>query len=228
MVFGYHIIISTYGFWLPNDPRGSWSLEVRSENLRVFGEATKVETHRSVARRPHDRRKRLAAKEAMNRPPVVFTGVQARAVAQGFGICGAKTVATIWACAVMPDHAHLVIARHKHDVEVFGNLLKGEATKKLVAEGVHPFQEQRLGHGKKHRVPPCFGRRWWAVYLNSEEDIQRTIRYVEDNPLKAGFAAQKWKFVTPYPERYEEPPSEIPPANAPNDAPENAPNDSPS
>ena len=25
MVRWYHLIISAYGFWLPNDPRGSWS-----------------------------------------------------------------------------------------------------------------------------------------------------------------------------------------------------------
>lgn len=28
MVIGYHVIFSTYGFWLPNDPRGSWSCGV--------------------------------------------------------------------------------------------------------------------------------------------------------------------------------------------------------
>src|SRR4051812_39201122 len=25
MIVGYHVIFSAYGFWLPNDPRGSWS-----------------------------------------------------------------------------------------------------------------------------------------------------------------------------------------------------------
>jgi len=25
MVRGYHVIFGMYGFWLPNDPRGSWS-----------------------------------------------------------------------------------------------------------------------------------------------------------------------------------------------------------
>src|SRR6476620_1536289 len=112
MVLGYHLIVSAYWFWLPNDPRGSWSEIVRSEKLLVFGEATKVDTHRSVARKPHDRQNRLAAKQALDRPPVIFTGIQARAIARGFGVCIEKTKATVWACAVMPDHAHLVVARH--------------------------------------------------------------------------------------------------------------------
>ncbi len=195
MILGHHLIISAYGFWLPNDPRGSWSDEVRSEKLLMFGEATKVDTHRSVARRPHDRSKRLAAKRALDRPPVTFTGIQARAVARGFGVCAKKCDATIWACAVMPDHAHLVVASHDNPVEVLGNLFKGEATKQLVREGVHPFQGQK---GEKNRVPTCFARKWWAVFLDSEEDIVRTIRYVENNPVKAGLKPQRWSCVTPY------------------------------
>src|SRR5581483_803649 len=122
MVLGYHLIISAYGFWLPTDPRGSWSWIVRDPKLRVFGEATKVDTHRSVARRPHDRARRLAAKKALDRPAVVFNGVQARAVANGFGNYVEKSGVTVWACAVMPDHAHVVVARHRYDVEVIGNL----------------------------------------------------------------------------------------------------------
>ena len=25
MIHGYHVILTMYGYWLPNDPRGSWS-----------------------------------------------------------------------------------------------------------------------------------------------------------------------------------------------------------
>lgn len=203
MVLGYHLIISAYGFWLPNDPRGSWSEIVRNPKLREFGEATKVTTHRSVARKPHDRRLRLAAKAALSYPAVTFNGVQARAIARGFGRYVEKSGVTVWACATMPDHMHLVIARHRYDVEIIGNLIKGEATKRLLAEGLHPFQDKKTEDG----VPPCFGRKWWAVFLDTEEDIVRSIRYVEDNPLKAGQRSQvgMWPFVVPYPERYEKP-----------------------
>ena len=61
MVIGYHINIGAYGFWLPNDPRGSWSETVWAPHLRRFGPATKVETRRSVASRKHDYQKRVAA-----------------------------------------------------------------------------------------------------------------------------------------------------------------------
>jgi len=95
----------------------------------------------------------------------------------------------------MPDHAHLVVASHEHYVEVLGNLFKGEATKQLVREGVHPFQGQK---GEKNRVPTCFARKWWVVFLDSVEDVLRTIRYVEHNPVKAGLKPQRWSCVTPF------------------------------
>jgi hypothetical protein len=28
--------------------------------------------------------------------------------------------------------------------------------------------------------------------------MRRTIRYVEQNPVRAGFKAQRWSFVVPY------------------------------
>ena len=80
MVLGYHLIITTYGFWLPNDPRGSWSDFVASWELFRFGGATKTTARRSVAGAEHDWRSRLAAKSALKYRPVSFDGHQALAV----------------------------------------------------------------------------------------------------------------------------------------------------
>jgi hypothetical protein len=41
MIHGYQVIWGTYGFWLPNDPRDSWSDFVGSWELVRFGKATK-------------------------------------------------------------------------------------------------------------------------------------------------------------------------------------------
>jgi hypothetical protein len=88
MIVGYHLIMTAYGFWLPNDPRGSWSHFVGSWDLfRAGGTGTrnKVAERRSYAKDPHDRAKRVAAKAALSYPPVRFTGIQARAIGRGFG-----------------------------------------------------------------------------------------------------------------------------------------------
>jgi hypothetical protein len=37
------------------------------------------------------------------------------------------------------------------------------------------------------------------VFLDSDEDIRRAIRYVEENPVKEGKPRQLWSFVTAYP-----------------------------
>ena len=84
MVLGAHIIFSAYGFWLPNDPRGSWSDFVAAWELLRFGKATKVNTRKSVAHAPHDSALRRAAKQALKYPPVSFSGIQAVAIGAGF------------------------------------------------------------------------------------------------------------------------------------------------
>src|SRR5437660_11152863 len=84
-VLAYHVIFSAYGHWLPNDPRGSGSKYVGSKDLHPFGPATYLEDRsRSVANTPHDHRLRKAAKQALKRPAVLFTGIQARAIGRGF------------------------------------------------------------------------------------------------------------------------------------------------
>src|SRR5437870_3683429 len=102
-VLAYHVIFSAYGFWLPNDPSGSWSDFVRAwELFRAAGRATKVDTHRSVAGRPHKVQTRLRAKEVLRFPPVVFNGLQAQSIGQGFRRMVQKSHYQVFACAILP------------------------------------------------------------------------------------------------------------------------------
>lgn len=183
--------MTTYGFWLPNDPRGSWSDFVRAWELYKFGPATKIDTHRSVAAAPHDRARRLAAKQALARPPVIFNGLQARAVGRGL----ARRDYIIHACSILPDHVHMVLAAGRLSIETMAEQLKGCASAELVAEGLHPFQNEFYGNGRR---PTPWARKFWKRFLFTEEDFRRSIRYVEDNPLKEGKRRQSWPFVTPY------------------------------
>jgi hypothetical protein len=84
-VLAYHAIFGAYGFWLPNDPRGSWSDFVAAwELFRAGGAATKTTTRRSVAGVRHDTAARRRVKEALTYPAVVFDGHQALSAANGF------------------------------------------------------------------------------------------------------------------------------------------------
>ena len=193
MVLGYHVVFSAYGFWLPNDPRGSWSEFVGSWELLRFGPATKVETRRSVALTSHDHRRRLAAKLALKHPPVVLDGFQARAIGRGFAEFIDKSHVTVWACAILPEHVHMVIARHHYKVERIVTQLKGSATRRLLREWIHPFGSL-VPEGQ--RPPGMWGRGCWKVFLDREADVRRAVEYVERNPLKEGKRRQDWSFVT--------------------------------
>jgi REP element-mobilizing transposase RayT len=187
-MIAYHIIFGAYGFWLPNDPRGSWSTFVGSWELFRYGAATKTTETRSVAHRPHDNRQRLAAKAALKRPAVQFTMPQIEAVAAGFAAYARKSGLIIHACAVLPDHVHLVTACHALDPHKLVIQLKGAATTELTNRQIHPF----AGEAK------AFARGEWVVFLDTPNDVHRAIQYVELNPEKEGLPRQYWPFIVPF------------------------------
>jgi len=195
VILGAHLIFSAYGFWLPNAQSGSWSDFIRSWELLKFGHATKTDERRSVANRPFDSALRAAAKKALMYPPVTFTGLQARAIANGFADVVRRTRCFVHACAVMPDHTHLVVGRHHYPIQQLANLLKGGATARLRAEGLDPFEdlEQR---GVTRPSPWAHG--YWKVWLDSDGDVRRAIDYTRRNPEKDGLKLQEWRFLTPY------------------------------
>lgn len=184
-----HVIFGAFGFWLPNDPRGSWSDFVGAwELFRYGGRATKTIETRSLAGRQHDHSKRIGAKLLLKRPAVKFSGVQARAVGQGFAEYARRAGLGILACAILPDHVHLVLAAHRLSPKRLAIQLKGAATRELVRQQLHP-----AGNGP--RPSKCFARGEWKVFLDTEEDVLRAIGYVELNPEKEGLQRQRWSFV---------------------------------
>lgn len=195
-VLAYHLILSAYGFWLPNDPRGSWSdLVRRFEIYQAAGPATKTTTRRSVASRDHDHAARLHAKAALKYPPVRFTGEQALAIAAGFADYAHANHRIIHAAALMPDHVHLVVARSDASIKVMADQFKARATTFLNRAGLHPLADH-VEPGQRRPAP--WARNHWSVFLDSPADVRRAVRYVEENPIKAGLRPQRWSLVTPY------------------------------
>ena len=194
-VIACHLIVTAYGLWLPNDPRGLWSEFVRAWELQVFGPATKTTDRRSLARRPHDRKARFAAKQALARRPVEFTGEQGLAVGMGFADYVRRSGLVVLAASVLPKHSHLVVGRMPHPVEQTANLLKGAATTELKRRDLHPFSDQPYGDG---RLPSPWARKQWSCFLDCDADIRRAIASAEAHPVKDGKPVQLWSFVTPY------------------------------
>ena len=183
-----HLTFGAYGFWLPNDPRGSWSDYVRQRKLLEFGKASKVETKDSVAHLPHDVALRYNTKKALQFPPVAFDGIQARAVGNGFAIAVKESAYLVFACAILPTHVHLVVAVHTNPPRRIIGHFKARATQSLNREGIHPLENQASPWSVKG----------WAVFLDTDDEVFRAIEYVNKNPIKEGLPPQRWKFVVPY------------------------------
>jgi REP element-mobilizing transposase RayT len=180
------------GFWLPNDPRGSWSDFVGAWELLRFGPATKTIERRSLARDEHDRKRRLDAKRSLTYPPVAITGRQALVVANAFEETASLKGYEFHALSILPSHIHAVLGRHERNAEHIMGHPKFAATRRLIEEGLHPFQALRT---KAAHVPTMWTKRGWKVFLDSHEDVERAIEYVDGNPLKEGKRVQRWSFV---------------------------------
>lgn len=211
-ILAYHVSWGAYGFWLPNDPRGSWSDYVWAPRLQVFGLATKVTARRSHAHDRHDHALRLAAKEELTYPAVKFTPAQVDCIARGIAEICEKMGLVLYALAVMPNHVHIVAPRQAYKAEELCGIYKRAASRQLRKEGLHPLdryaQPQSLARSPtsgaasapspSDRLPSPWAELGWKIYLHAADEILHAIRYVERNPIVARLPEQKWDFVTPY------------------------------
>ena len=196
MVLAYHIVLGLYGFWLPNDPRGSYSDFVGAWDLfRSGGKATRDrDTREGLSTEEARSPERSALKRSLKFPAVRLSGQQALAVAQGFARGASDMELRFAACAIMPDHIHMVLTRQEMAIERVLIRLKSEATRSLVQQGIHPLAKFADQEG---RPPKCFSRGAWTSYLNAESDVRSAIHYVEQNPIREGLKPQRWSFVKP-------------------------------
>ena len=185
LVAAYHLIWTIYGYWLPNDPRGSNSRLIRSDIIRELGElhyGRKQIRPATQDLRAFFERARAVLKHAV----IEFANAEIDLLAQNFGDVITKHRYTCYACAIMPDHVHLLLRKHKHSAEEM--IVNFQASSQL------RFMEERLRPGDH----PVWGGPGWKVFLDTEEEIHRTIRYIEDNPIKARRPVQRWPFVQRY------------------------------
>ena len=180
MVAAYHLIWTGYGHWLPNDLRGSTSQELRCAKIAPLGEIhfgrKRIQPAGQVIREFYDAARGVLKHELLN-----FDQNKIEIIAESFANVIKIREYTCYACAIMPDHVHLVIRKHRDKAEeMIANLQNASRT---------ALQEQ------DH---PIWGGPGWKVFLDSREDIVRTIHYVEQNPVKIRQPVQRWPFVKTY------------------------------
>ncbi|MEM6506292.1 MAG: transposase [Planctomycetota bacterium] len=186
IVIAHHLIWTAYGTWLPNDPRGSGSHSVACDVLSELGELhygrKRVQPAGWEIRQFYD-----LAYERLRFPVLPFGANEIQCIADAFGeACKAERY-TCYACAIMPDHVHLVLRKHKDQAEQIIEKLRALSRKRLGEKS-----SRFAGH------PVWTGGGGWRVFLDHPDDVERTIRYVEKNPLQARMAAQDWPYVNDY------------------------------
>jgi len=108
MVAAYHLIWTTYGSWLPNDPRGSNSEEVCCAKIAQLGELhvgrKRIQPAGQVIQEFYE-----AAHGVLKHDLLTFSPKEVETLACGFAEVIKKRTYTCYACAIMPDHIHLII-----------------------------------------------------------------------------------------------------------------------
>jgi len=185
MVAGYHIIWTAHGWWLPNDPRGSSSHEIRVEKIAELGELH--HGRKEVQPRSRDIRAFYErAETVLDHELLPLSAMDVAIVAAMFGRVLRDCRYTCYGCAIMPDHVHLLIRRHRDKAEQMIENLQNATRTGLI---------DALGRPENH---PVWGGPGWKVFLNTRDDMQRIVDYIRNNPKKAGLPPQPWRFVTPY------------------------------
>lgn len=185
MVAAYHLMWSANGWWLPNDPRGSSSATIRVERIAELGE---LQFGRRI---PQPDRKELSefvlqARDTLAHSVFEFDEIEPTLLAESFAKVINEKIHVCYECAIMPDHVHRQIRRHRDFAETMIENLQTESKTRLIAAGRRP---------KPH---PVWGGPGWKVFLNSQDEIVRIIEYIRQNPIKRGMPVQRWPFVVPY------------------------------
>ncbi len=188
MVIAHHLIWTVYGWWLPNDPRGSSSHEIRVEPIAALGP---LHYGRKPIQPPPEefRRFHAEARDVLKHSVLTFTDDDIVFVGDLLGRVIRERGYTCYACAIMPEHVHLLIRRHRDQAEVMLTAFQSETRKALIAAG------------RRTPTHPVWGGPGWKVFLRTADDVARIIDYIHNNPAKAGRPRQDWPFVARYDRR---------------------------
>ena len=184
-VVAAHLILTGYGHWLPNDPRGSGSSAVRKTELRELGD---IHFGRKRVQPPRETLRGFyrEAEPKLMHQAVWFDTPARDAMAQAVGQVISQNGYTCWALAILRNHLHAVIRTHRDKAEVMLEKL-GAGTR----ERLHAVQAVPPAH-------PVWSERPYKVFLKSRQDVVGRIRYVRDNPMKEGLPPQDWGCVVPF------------------------------
>ena len=185
MVIATHIILTGYAHWLPNDPRGSMSPKTYTSEIARF-----AEDHfgpKSIQPSMPELKKFYRQVQPHLAHQVLWFGAAHRQrIADAFGACVQREGLTCYACAIMPDHVHLLIRRHRMAAREVSCMLKHAGREALCEDGLAPPDH------------PVFSADSCHIYKSDTRAMWTCVRYIGHNFEKHRIAKPDYPFVTPY------------------------------
>jgi hypothetical protein len=178
MTRGIHLVWTTYGTWLPGDPRGHLSplFDVYGGIEELGGKLNlpDPDTHaRSVA--------------LMREAPRRLTPNEVCAVADENGRLIATTDTPAWAAAVEPNHVHLLVGPVREPISRFAGRLKGRTSSEV----------RRLpGNADRRRV---WTEDYWKVFLFDGIGVRAVKAYIDAHNTRAGLPPAPFDWLSPIP-----------------------------
>jgi REP element-mobilizing transposase RayT len=188
-VISVHLVLTLYGHWAVNDPRGSGSSDFIDLKFQPLGQIH--QGRRPGPLQPTRRELKdfhIQHEELLNFPVFWIDSAKREAMAQAIGEVIRAQGYTCYACAICGNHVHLIIRTHKHDSLTIWNHF-AEAVRNRLRLRFAP--EIAPSH-------PVISARPYKVFLYETDQVWDRIDYVEQNPRKENLPAQRWEFVVEY------------------------------
>src|SRR6185437_8117429 len=150
-----HLVMMGYGHWLPNDPRGSGSIGVWKPEFRDLGPAH-FGRKEDQPTRDELRKFFREAEPLLNHPIRWFEEETRQSIACAFAEVVKLFGYTVYACAILRNHAHLVVRTHKSD--------KSETMWDHFTQSAAEMLRGSSAFGDDH---PVWSKRPYKVYLKS-------------------------------------------------------------
>jgi len=131
------------------------------------------EFHRAV--RPH-----------LQHEIIWFNAAERQALADAFSVVVRRERLTCYACAILSNHVHLLIRKHRMQAEEMSQRLKDSGRVVLREAGLTPPDH------------PVFSTDSCHIYKSDTNAMWNCIRYIERNYEKHGIKNERCPFVTPY------------------------------
>ena len=172
-IIGHHLILTGYGHWLPNDPRGSGSSEIKQSKFEDLGP---IHFGRKQVQPSRDELRMFQneAQPRLEHEVIWFDQSMRDLLADAVANVVECRKYTVWAMAILKNHLHLCIRKHRDDALTMLDLIGLATCERLRKEGVIPGDH------------PLWANRPYKRYLYTPQEVRNVVHYIEDNPEREG------------------------------------------